>query len=85
MSGALGTLRALRVFVLDRAGRVRRAVLRAARRAVAVLHELTGEGAYRAYCEHRARTHPGEPVISERDFWREHYASQDRDPGARCC
>lgn len=52
---------------------------------VAVLHQLTGEGAYGAYCAHRSRTHPGEPVMGEREFWREHYAAQDRDPGARCC
>ncbi|WP_205881465.1 CstA-like transporter-associated (seleno)protein [Leucobacter coleopterorum] len=38
-----------------------RSVKRALQRSVALLHLLTGEGAYGAYCAHRARTHPGSP------------------------
>lgn len=56
-----------------------------AHRALGWLHELTGEGAYRAYVAHRQRTHPGEPVLGEREFWRERYAEQDANPGSRCC
>lgn len=57
----------------------------ALRSAAGYLHQLTGEGAYRAYVEHRQRTHPGEPVLGEREFWRQRYAEQGADPGARCC
>ncbi|WGD37020.1 YbdD/YjiX family protein [Lysinibacter sp. HNR] len=60
-------------------------VRRALRRLVAVVHDLTGEGAYLLYCEHHKRTHPGQPVLSERDFWRERYLEQGHDPGSRCC
>lgn len=47
--------------------------------------ELMGDGAYRAYLEHHARTHPDEEPMSERAFWRERMDAQDRNPGARCC
>ncbi|ROZ93771.1 YbdD/YjiX family protein [Gordonia sp. OPL2] len=46
---------------------------------------VMGDHDYRRYVEHRARTHPGEPMLSERDYWRNRYADQDRNPGARCC
>lgn len=43
---------------------------------------LLGDTHYRSYVEYRLRAHPGEPVLSERDYWRRRY---DGDPGARCC
>ncbi|XVX18955.1 YbdD/YjiX family protein [Actinomycetota bacterium] len=46
---------------------------------------VTGADAYERYAAHMARTHPGSPVLSERDFWRQKYADQDANPGARCC
>ncbi|MCV7191322.1 YbdD/YjiX family protein [Mycolicibacterium brumae] len=46
---------------------------------------LMGDNHYRRYLEHHARTHPGEPVLSERDYWRSRYAAADANPGARCC
>lgn len=46
---------------------------------------LMGDNHYRRYVAHRARTHPGEPVCSERDYWRMRHADADRNPGARCC
>lgn len=46
---------------------------------------LMGDNHYRRYLEHRHRTHPGQPVLSERDYWRARHAAADRDPGARCC
>lgn len=66
-------------------GRVRSALRAAIGCGAHWLHQFTGEGAYRAYVEHRRRTHPGEPVIGEREFWREKYAAEDANPGSRCC
>ncbi len=61
------------------------AVARAARAVRWYLTNLMGDSAYATYAEHARRTHPGEPVLSEREFWRRRYAEQDADPGARCC
>ncbi|OLL74959.1 hypothetical protein Ae168Ps1_3356c [Pseudonocardia sp. Ae168_Ps1] len=49
------------------------------------MRELAGERDYERYLEHRARHHPGAPVLSERAFWRERTDRQDRVPSARCC
>jgi uncharacterized short protein YbdD (DUF466 family) len=43
---------------------------------------LMGDAHYRRYVEYRRRAHPGEPVLSERNYWRERYRAE---PGARCC
>jgi uncharacterized short protein YbdD (DUF466 family) len=44
------------------------------------LREVMGETAYDHYLDHRARAHPGEPVLSRRDF------EQCRTkPNVRCC
>jgi uncharacterized short protein YbdD (DUF466 family) len=42
-----------------------------------------GDNHYRRYVDHRMRTHPGEPVMSERDYWRMRYGSAAVEP--RCC
>lgn len=47
--------------------------------------DLMGDTHYRRYVEHRRRTHPGEPVLSERYYWRMRHAAADANPGARCC
>lgn len=47
--------------------------------------DLMGDTHYQRYVEHRIRTHPGEPVLSERDYWRMRHAATDANPGARCC
>jgi uncharacterized short protein YbdD (DUF466 family) len=46
---------------------------------------LMGDNHYRRYVEHRRRTHPGERVPSEREYWRMRHAAADANPGARCC
>lgn len=46
---------------------------------------LMGDSAYSTYVDHQRRTHPGEAVMSEREFWRARYAEQDANPGSRCC
>jgi uncharacterized short protein YbdD (DUF466 family) len=43
---------------------------------------VMGDTHYRRYLDCRRRTHPGEPVLSEREYWRERYRAE---PGARCC
>lgn len=43
---------------------------------------LMGDTHYQRYLDYRARAHPGEPVLSERAYWRSRYQT---DPGARCC
>jgi len=42
-----------------------------------------GDNHYRRYVAHRTRTHPGEPVMSERDYWRMRYRTSEIEP--RCC
>jgi uncharacterized short protein YbdD (DUF466 family) len=44
-----------------------------------------GDSHYRRYVEHRTRTHPGEPVLSEAQYWRMRHHDADTNPSARCC
>ncbi|MEH0109352.1 YbdD/YjiX family protein [Tersicoccus sp. MR15.9] len=46
---------------------------------------VMGEDAYETYVAHRQATHPGEPVMSERDYWRARNDWQDKNPQGRCC
>ncbi|HUO39013.1 MAG TPA: YbdD/YjiX family protein [Mycobacterium sp.] len=46
---------------------------------------LMGDSHYERYLEHRRRAHPGEPVLSEREYWRARHAATDANPGMRCC
>ena len=46
---------------------------------------VMGDNAYSRYVAHLSRTHPDEPVPTEREYWRQRYAEQDARPGARCC
>lgn len=46
---------------------------------------LMGDSAYATYVAHQRRRHPDAPVPTEREFWRQRMADQDRNPGARCC
>ncbi|MDX1879694.1 YbdD/YjiX family protein [Mycolicibacterium sp. 141076] len=46
---------------------------------------LMGDNHYARYLEHRRRTHPGEPVLSERDYWKARHRAADRNPQGRCC
>jgi uncharacterized short protein YbdD (DUF466 family) len=50
-----------------------------------VLRGIAGERAYENYLAHQVAHHPGEPVLSEREFWRVHVDRADRVPSARCC
>lgn len=46
---------------------------------------VMGDRDYDRYLVHQRAHHPGEPVLSERDYWRDRYAALDANPGARCC
>lgn len=46
---------------------------------------VLGADAYRKYLDHHARTRPDLPPMTERAFWRDHHAWQDRNPQGRCC
>lgn len=47
--------------------------------------DLMGDTHYRRYVEHRLRTHPGESVLTEREYWRMRHAAAEANPNARCC
>jgi uncharacterized short protein YbdD (DUF466 family) len=46
---------------------------------------LMGDTHYKLYVEHRNRKHPGQPVLTEREYWKMRHAAADASPGARCC
>ncbi|MCU1546726.1 MAG: hypothetical protein JWP30_1826 [Homoserinimonas sp.] len=49
------------------------------------ISSLMGEDAYEKYREHHVSTHGNEPAMTERQFWRDRYDRQDRNPEGRCC
>jgi uncharacterized short protein YbdD (DUF466 family) len=53
---------------------------RALRTAWWYFRAVMGETAYDQYLEHRERTHPGEPVLTRREFER-----LKTQPTVRCC
>jgi len=44
-----------------------------------------GDNHYRRYLDYQRRTHPGQPVLSEGDYWRMRYGATDNSPSPRCC
>lgn len=46
---------------------------------------VVGEDAYDRFVDHQQRRHPSAPIPTKRDFWREKYADQERNPRSRCC
>jgi uncharacterized short protein YbdD (DUF466 family) len=67
---------------MERAGRLAHQIRR---HWVTYWATLMGDNHYRRYLEFRARVHPGEPVLSEREYWRMRHASTEANPNARCC
>ena len=49
------------------------------------LREVSGESDYERWVEHRREQHPGEPVMSRRDFECRRMDDRDSNPRARCC
>ncbi|MFA6166570.1 MAG: YbdD/YjiX family protein [Gemmatimonadaceae bacterium] len=56
-----------------------------ARRVAAVIRRIIGVPDYDAYVAHVRAHHPGQDVLSERDFHREQLAARYSRPGSRCC
>ncbi|MGW5436341.1 YbdD/YjiX family protein [Nocardia asteroides] len=46
---------------------------------------INGGQDYQRYVAHLQRAHPGCPVPSERQYWRDRYAEAERNPTTRCC
>ncbi|WP_394940719.1 YbdD/YjiX family protein [Psychromicrobium sp. YIM B11713] len=46
---------------------------------------LMGEDAYQKYQIHQLTAHPGAPMMTERQFWRDHTDRQDANPQGHCC
>ncbi|WP_253946895.1 CstA-like transporter-associated (seleno)protein [Mycolicibacterium rhodesiae] len=44
-----------------------------------------GDNHYRRYVEHHRKTHPGEVVLSEREYWRMRHDATEASPNPRCC
>jgi uncharacterized short protein YbdD (DUF466 family) len=44
-----------------------------------------GDNHYRRYVEHRRTNHPGEPIMSEREYWRMRNDAIESNPNPRCC
>ncbi|WP_235929008.1 YbdD/YjiX family protein [Marisediminicola senii] len=61
------------------------AIARAARGLRWYVRELMGDSRYERYVAHLAATHPGAPVPTERQFWRDRHAEEDANPSSRCC
>jgi uncharacterized short protein YbdD (DUF466 family) len=49
------------------------------------LREVSGESGYDRYVEHLRRDHPGQPVMSRRDYERRRQDQREESPRARCC
>ncbi|MGN5238259.1 YbdD/YjiX family protein [Rhodococcus sp. SJ-3] len=46
---------------------------------------LMGDHDYARYVELQRRLNSGDPVMTEREYWRQRHAASEADPGARCC
>ena len=46
---------------------------------------LMGDNHYQRYLDSRRRTHPGEPVVSESEYWRMRHQLTESNPASRCC
>lgn len=49
---------------------------------------VMGEDAYDKYRAHHEETHPaagGQPMMTEREFWRDQTDRQENNPQGRCC
>ena len=61
------------------------AVRRGARWLHWYLREVAGESAYDRYVEHACASHPGDVVLTRREFERRRMDDRDARPQARCC
>ena len=54
-------------------------------RLLAAIRQITGMPDYDRYLVHRQESHPGEPVLTEREFYDRYLASRYSGAGSRCC
>lgn len=54
-------------------------------RAQALVRRIIGAPDYAAYREHMTAHHPGDAILSEREFAEERLAAKYSRPGQRCC
>jgi uncharacterized short protein YbdD (DUF466 family) len=52
---------------------------------LAAFRSALGAPDYRAYAAHRAAHHPGQTLLSPREFFRERQAAKYRRGSSRCC
>jgi len=58
---------------------------RVARQIRGYIGALMGDSHYQRYVEHRCRTHPGEPMLSEREYWKMRHRASETSATPRCC
>jgi len=56
-----------------------------AARVVALVRRLFGMPDYPRYLDHQARCHPGDAVLSEKEFVRTEFERKYGQGGSRCC
>jgi uncharacterized short protein YbdD (DUF466 family) len=55
------------------------------RKFLAALRRIAGMPDYARYLEHRARCHPGETTMTEREFYDRYLETRYGGAGSRCC
>ncbi len=56
-----------------------------ARGTVGWLKGISGLDAYERYLKHERGAHPGSTPLSEAEFWRCRWESDEKNPKSRCC
>ncbi|MDX2193777.1 MAG: YbdD/YjiX family protein [Gemmatimonadales bacterium] len=51
----------------------------------ALIRRISGMPDYATYVAHRLERHPGEPVLTEAEFYDDYLRARYGAPGARCC
>lgn len=46
---------------------------------------VMGDRDYERYLAHHASIHGSATPLTEREYWRQRFADQDRNPQGRCC
>lgn len=49
------------------------------------IKELMGDNDYAKYCAHLQRDHPEVEPPTEREFWKQRWERQTKNPEGRCC
>ncbi|KNA92772.1 YbdD/YjiX family protein [Gordonia sp. w5E2] len=49
------------------------------------VQSVMGDRDYDRYLAHHASEHGASAPLTEREYWRQRFADQDRNPQGRCC